>query len=144
VKALRRFEWLAHFGEHKAPPRCGGHLTASGSNRIRPMAERAGGKAGHTLVLCGEVEARPFERRAKWAMRRLEKSGLCAEVLPSIDHTLFAPVAGSAIALLSEYFLATYLPAPSSAGHHVCPRTPSWWRREPGARRHGRRRPDRV
>jgi len=99
-----------------------------------------------TLVLCGEVEARPFERRAKWAMRRLEKSGLVRlEVLPSIDHTLFgASGRARAIALLSEYFLATYLPAPSSAGTPRVPRTPSWWRREPGARRHGRRRPDRV
>jgi len=77
-----------------------------------------------TLVLCGEVEARPFERRAKWAMRRLEKSGLVRlEVLPSIDHTLFgASGRARAIALLSEYFLATYLPAPSSAG---TPRVPA-------------------
>ncbi len=125
VKALRRFEWLAHFGEHKAPPSVWWALDRLGlqphpAHGLNALAA----KRVTTLVLCGEVEARPFERRAKWAMRRLEKSGLVRlEVLPSIDHTLFgASGRARAIALLSEYFLATYLPAPSSAG---TPRVPA-------------------
>jgi alpha-beta hydrolase superfamily lysophospholipase len=112
VNRLRRFQWLATFGEYRAPPAVWWLL-----DRIGVQAHPARGlealatQGVSTLLICGESEARPFQRRAKWAMRRMTEAGaLRFEVLPAIDHTLFGASARSrATSLITEHVLSTYL-----------------------------------
>ncbi len=114
VRRLQRFEGLAQFGEYKAPPSLWWLLDRLGVQKHPARGLEALADQGvATLLLCGETEARPFQRRAKWPMRRLQRDGdLRFEVLPSIDHTLFGASARTrAAALVTDHVLTTYRPA---------------------------------
>jgi alpha-beta hydrolase superfamily lysophospholipase len=106
IKSLRRFEWLVRFGEHKAPPALWWVLDKLGlqAHPARGLAALAD-RGVPTLLICGVIEARPFERRAKWAMRQLLRRGtLRFEVLQDSDHTLFgASARARASRLIVDY-----------------------------------------
>ena len=114
IGRLRRFEKLAQFAELRLPPVFWWLL-----DKLRLQRHPAHGlelldAAGvDTVLFCGEAEARPFQRRAKGAMRRLaERHRVQFEVLPSADHTLYGYEAREyATARLRAYLLETYRPA---------------------------------
>ena len=95
IRHLRRFSRLAAWGEHRAPAglwwlidRLG--LQANPACSFQELAERAVPLA----LVCGEVEARPFLRRARWTMRSLLAQGaLSLDLLEESDHALFGAAA---------------------------------------------------
>jgi alpha-beta hydrolase superfamily lysophospholipase len=113
ILKLRRIKWLAGVSEYRVPPSVWWVLDRLGiqKNPARGL-ERLMDTGAPTLLLCGETEARPFQRRAKWSMRRLERSGqLRFEILRSIDHTLFGASARErAIRVITAYILSTFPP----------------------------------
>jgi alpha-beta hydrolase superfamily lysophospholipase len=112
IKRLRRFEWLVRFGELKAPPSLWWVLDKLGlqAHPARGLAALAD-RGVPTLLICGVVEARPFERRAKWAMRDLlRRDVLRFEVLQDSDHTLFGASARvRASRLIADYVRSSTL-----------------------------------
>jgi len=95
IQWLRRFDTLARLGERWVPAGLWWVLDRSGlqphpARGFATLAERQ----VPTLLVCGDVEASHFQRRAKWALRRARRSGfLRFEVMPQADHTLFGAAA---------------------------------------------------
>jgi pimeloyl-ACP methyl ester carboxylesterase len=117
IKALRRFEVLGRLGEHRVPPALWWLLDKSGMQAHPARAlEKLAARGVDTLLVCGDVEALPFQRRAKWAMRRLVASGATRfEILHGTDHTLFgASARARATSLIAEHVLKDL-----GAGHEV-------------------------
>jgi pimeloyl-ACP methyl ester carboxylesterase len=113
IKWLRRFERLERFGEHRAPPSVWWLLDKLGLQPHPARAlERLAEQNVDTLLVCGEVEARPFERRAKWSMRRLRRTGgVRFEILPGSDHTLFGAAARArATTLIVSHLVESFGP----------------------------------
>jgi pimeloyl-ACP methyl ester carboxylesterase len=110
IKRLRRFDWLVRFGELQAPPSMWWVLDKVGlqAHPARGL-EALANRGVSTLLICGDVEARPFQRRAKWAMRQLIRSRATRfEILSDSDHTLFgAGARARATALIVDYVLAS-------------------------------------
>jgi alpha-beta hydrolase superfamily lysophospholipase len=62
------------------------HLYPSPIEAIESLAHTG----ADLLVICGEPEYAQYVKRARWAMRRLERAGCCRfEVIESMDHSLF-------------------------------------------------------
>jgi pimeloyl-ACP methyl ester carboxylesterase len=91
IKRLRRISGLAAWGEHRAPPMLWWLLDKTGvqahpGHGFEELARRGIPVA----LLCGEVEARPFLRRARWSFEALLRSGaLTWDLLRHDDHNLF-------------------------------------------------------
>lgn len=108
IQRLRRFTSLARFAEHRLPPSVWWVLDRVGLQEhpgrgIKALADRG----VSTLLVCGDVEARHFERRAKWAVRRAERQGaLRFEVLPGSDHTLFGASSRRRVAEIVRQFVS--------------------------------------
>ena len=91
IKYLRRFPRVAEWGEFHSPPvlwwlldRVG--LQAHPARSLEALASRSVPVA----LLCGEVEARPFLRRARWSLWSLIRRGAVAfDLLEGADHNLF-------------------------------------------------------
>jgi alpha-beta hydrolase superfamily lysophospholipase len=91
IKRLRRFSALAYWGEYRAPRVMWWLLDRTGvqPHPARGFEELARRRIPVALI-CGEVEARPFLRRAWWSFQALIRSGdLVFDLLEDIDHTLF-------------------------------------------------------
>lgn len=95
IKRLRRFSGLAEWGEHRAPPALWWLLDRTGlqphpAHSLEELARRGIPVA----LLCGEVEARPFLRRARWSFDALVRSGAVQfDLLADSDHNLFGAAA---------------------------------------------------
>ena len=117
IKWLRRFDGLQRFGEHRAPPILWWMLDKIGLQHHPARAfEELAVRRVDTLLICGDVEARPFQRRAKWAMRRLVREGhIRFEVLSGADHTLFGASAGlRATVQITQHVLGRFAATGSS------------------------------
>ncbi len=116
IQALLRFHWLADLGDRRAPAIFWWALT-----KLRlysdPAAaiERLAGRGVRVLLICGDFEGRQFTRRARFTMRRLQRSGLVRlELLPGSDHTLFGAAArAQACEILLSYVGSTFGPGSS-------------------------------
>jgi alpha-beta hydrolase superfamily lysophospholipase len=94
IKRLRRFSRLAEWGEHRAPSALWWFLDKAGfqahpAHGLEQLARRGVPVA----LLCGEVEARPFLRRARWSFDGLIRSGALHFDLLEADHNLFGAAA---------------------------------------------------
>jgi alpha-beta hydrolase superfamily lysophospholipase len=127
IKRLRRFDGLVRFGEHRAPPVVWWTLDKLGlqphpAHALEQLAQRD----VDSLLICGDVEARPFQRRAKWAMRDLARGGRVRfEVLSGTDHTLFgASARARATSLIAGHVLTSFAPHPAAATARAGTRSP--------------------
>ena len=104
VRPFLRYKRLAQFGERTVPSFVWWAL-----EKLRLYSSPVGSLGALVAngvpiyLLCGEIEALQFTRRARWTMRRLARSGMVRlDVLDSVDHTLFG---ASARRRASEAFL---------------------------------------
>ncbi|HUZ21940.1 MAG TPA: alpha/beta hydrolase family protein [Acidimicrobiales bacterium] len=121
IKLLLGHRGLVDFGDRHVPPVVWAalqrlHLHCSPARGLEQLAERG----VWTMLVCGDMEARQFDRRARGATRRLEAEGtLRLERLTGGDHSLFGAAARAAAAdlvagsVVSRYAPATPAPRPS-------------------------------
>lgn len=95
IKRLRRFSRLAEWGEFRCPPALWWALDRIGLQAHPAHALEALARRGVPVaLLCGEVEARPFLRRATWSFDTLVRSGAVEfDLLVDSDHNLFGAAA---------------------------------------------------
>jgi pimeloyl-ACP methyl ester carboxylesterase len=130
IKRMGRMKRLAAFGDYRVPPSAWWLLDRVG---LQPHPARGFellvSQGASTLIICGEEDARPFLRRAKWSMRRMIRSGqLQFEVVPAMDHALYGASARTRVAdLITGYMLSNFLPVAlprepvRPAGSHLTP-----------------------
>ena len=124
IKVLLGHRGLVDFGDRHVPPLVWAllqrlHLHCSPARGLEELAERE----VWTMLVCGDMEARQFERRARAATRRLEAEGkLRLARLADSDHSLFGAAARAVAAeLVAGSLVSRYVPAPPepsrSRGH---------------------------
>ncbi len=115
IKVLLGHRGLVDFGDRHVPPLVWAllqrlHLHCSPARGLEELAERE----VWTMLVCGDMEARQFERRAWAATRRLEAEGkLRLARLADSDHSLFGAAARAVAAeLVAGSLVSRYVPAP--------------------------------
>jgi len=130
IRLLLRYRRLVDFGDRHVPPALWWLLERLGLHHSPARGlERLAERGVKVQLICCELEARQFTRRARWTMRRLQRSGLVRlHVLPpGADHTLFGAAARQlASEAFLDFVLAGFGPGAAPVYEAAAPTLPSF------------------